>query len=171
MSGKSERADGRPSRTARVGRAVLDGFLAVALCYMVVLIGSAAVDAAGSRTELRVLTDEAEILYGAFTRYAERNHGFPPTYSGSRFDVETLDPLRKRGYYQGSLTSHLLNRRADAYDSPDDLGPNREFWLELTLRSDPTARILIARSDDAPLGGGTWREGVFVFRDGVLERH
>lgn len=147
-----------------------DGFLALTLCYMVYLIASAAVDTASARTELRVLTNEAELLYEAFARYNERNHGYPPTYTGSRFDLETLDPLRKRGYYRGSLTSHVLNHRVDAYDSPDDLGPNREFWIEMSLRSDPSVRVLVARSDDAPLGGGTWHEGVFVLRDGVLER-
>jgi hypothetical protein len=149
---------------------VVDGFLALTLCYMVYLIASAAVDTANARTELRVLTNEAEALYEAFGRYNARNHGYPSTYSGSRFDVETLDPLRKRGYYRGSLTSYVLNHRVDAYDSPDDLGPNREFWIEMSLRSDPSVRVLVARSDDAPLGGGTWREGVFVLRGGVLEQ-
>jgi hypothetical protein len=168
-SGDKRRPDG-PSRARRVGRAVVDGFLAIALCYMMFLITTAAVDAANERTELRLLTDEAETLYQAFGRYNERNHGYPSTYTGSRFDVATLDPLRKRGYYRGSLTSHLLNHRVDAYDSPDDLGPNREFWLEMSLRSDPSVRVLVARSDDAPLGGGTWREGVFIFQDGVLEQ-
>lgn len=166
---KKRRPDG-PSKARRVGRAVLDGFLALTLCYMLVLIASAAVDAANARTELRVLTNEAKALYEAFGRYNKRNHGYPSTYTGSRFDVATLDPLRKRGYYRGSLTSHLLNHRVDAYDSPDDRGPNREFWVEMSLRSDPSVRILVARSDDAPMGGGTWREGVFVLRDGVLEQ-
>ena len=149
---------------------MIDGFLALTLCYMVCIIAATAVDAANARTELRVLVNEAEALYEAFGRYNERNHGYPPTYTGSRFDVETLDPLRKRGYYRGSLTNHVLNHRVDAYDSPDDLGPNREFWIEMSLRSDPSVRILVARSDDAPVGGGAWREGVYVLRDGVLEQ-
>jgi hypothetical protein len=84
--------------------------------------------------------------------------------------VESLDPLRKRGYYRGSLTSHVLNHRVDAYDSPDDLGPNREFWIEMSLRSDPSVRVLVACSDDAPSSGGSWRDGVYVLRDGVLEQ-
>jgi hypothetical protein len=157
------------SAAARVARAAFDIVLASALVYMLYLIGFAAVDAANSRTELRVLTNEAEALYDAFSRYNKRNHGYPTTYSGSRFDLRTLDPLQKRGYYRGSLTSHLANRSVDAYDSPDDLGPNREFWLEMTLKTDPSVRVLVARSDDAPLAGGTWRDGVFVFRDGELE--
>jgi len=169
MSSRRKHTPDRPAGIVRVARALFDGLLAVALCYVVYLIGAAAVDAAGSRTQLRVLTNEAETLYEAFSRYNQRNHGYPSTHSGSRFDVGTLDPLRKRGYYRGSLTAHLLDRRADAYDSPDDLGPNREFWLEMTLRTDPSVRVLVARSDDAPLGGGNWLEGVFIYRDGVLE--
>ena len=104
---------------------MVDTVLAAALLYMVYLIGSSAVDAANRRTELRLLLAEAEALYDALHTYSERNHGFPATYSESRFDPETFDPLRKRGYYKGSITSHLVDARADAYDSPEDLGPNR----------------------------------------------
>ena len=136
---------------------------------MIWLIGSSAVDAANRRSQLRLLVAEAQTLYDALHTYSERNHGFPATYSESRFDPETFDPLRKRGYYKGSITSHLHGGRADAYDSPDDLGPNREFWVEMTLEIDPAVRVLVARSDDAPLGGGSWRDGVFVYRDGELE--
>jgi len=158
-----------PSTTARIARGTIDTVLAAALLYMIYLIGSSAVDAANRRTQLRLLVAEAHTLYDAMHVYSERNHGFPATYSESRFDPETFDPLRKRGYYEGSISSHLYNARADAYDSPDDLGPNREFWVELTLKSDPSVRVLVARSDDAPIGGGSWRDGVFVYRDGVLE--
>lgn len=161
-------APARPRRR-RWLRTIVDGLLSVVVIYMIVLIVSAAVDAANRREQLRMLTKEAEALRLAFERYNERNHGYPATYSGGRFDVATLDPLRKRGYYDGPLLVHLWNHRADAYDSPDDGGPNREYWLELTSQADPGVRVLVARSDDAPLSGGAWREGVFVYRDGVLE--
>jgi len=159
----------KPSRTGRIARGTVDTVLAAALLYMIFLIGSAAVDAANRRSQLRLLVTEAGALYDAMHIYSERNHGFPATYSESSFDLETFDPLRKRGYYKGSITSHLYGARADAYDSPDDLGPNREFWVELSLESDPSVRVLVARTDDAPLGGGSWRDGVFVYRDGALD--
>ena len=159
----------KPSTTARIARGTIDAVLAAALLYMVYLIGSSAVDAANRRSQLRLLVAESQTLYDAMHTYSERNHGFPATYSESSFDPETFDPLRKRGYYKGSISTHLYHSRADAYDSPDDLGPNREFWVELSLKSDPSVRVLVARSDDAPLGGGSWRDGVFVYRDGVLE--
>jgi hypothetical protein len=161
------RAD-QSSTATRIARGILDTILAAGLLYMIVLIGSAAVDAAKRRTQLRLLVAEAGTLYDAMQIYNKRNHGFPATYSQSSFDAETFDPLRRRGYYKGPITSYLYRGRADAYDSPDDLGPNREFWVELTLASDPAVRVLVAQSDDAPLGGGDWRDGVFVYRDGVL---
>jgi hypothetical protein len=158
-----------PSRTARVVRGGFDALLAGALVWMLVLVISTAVGHANRRTELRLLVNEANALHDAFMRYSQRNHGFPTTYSASRFDVETFDPLVKRGYYRGALAGLIREGRADAYDSPDDRGPNREFWVELTLKSDPTIRVLVARSDDAPIGGGAWRDGVFVFRNGELD--
>jgi len=147
----------------------LDAVLALALAYMLFLIASAAVERANTRTQLRLLKSEARRFYEALDLFNERNHGFPATHTGSAFDERTLDPLRKRGYYRGTLTSHVLDGAVDAYESPDDQGPNREFWVEMSLRSDPRVRVLVARSDDAPLGGGVWRDGVYVFRDGVLE--
>ena len=77
--------------------------------------------------------------------------------------------MSNRGYYRGPLRTYLVNGKVDAYDSPDDRGLNREFWVEMTLRADPSIRVLVARSDDAPLGGGAWREGVFVIRNGETE--
>ena len=67
-----------------------------------------------------------------------------------------------------AVVGELLNGQADAYDSPDDNGLNQEFWLELTLRYDPSVRFLIADSDNSPLGGGDYYDGIYLFRDGVL---
>ena len=46
--------------------------------------------------------------------------------------------------------------------------PNQEFWVQLTVRIDPTYRVVIASSDNAPLGDGDWLEGVYTFKDGEL---
>jgi hypothetical protein len=91
--------------------------------------------------------------------------------------IRTSTPVRRstpsrssRGYYHGAIDAFLLNGRVDGYDAPDDQGPDHEFWMEMTLASDPSVRILIARSDNAPSSRGTWIDGVFVWRDGKLEQ-
>ena len=148
---------------------MIDGVIAVALFYMLFLVGSAALETANRRSGLRRLTTEAQALYEAFSHYEKRNLEYPAAYTESAFEVETLNPLSNRGYYRGPLRTYLVNGKVDAYDSPDDRGLNREFWVEMTLRADPSIRVLVARSDDAPLGGGAWREGVFVIRNGETE--
>ena len=40
----------------------------------------------------------------------------------------------------------------------------------MTLAVDPAIRYVVARSDGAPLGGGSWLDGVYVLHDGRLER-
>jgi hypothetical protein len=40
--------------------------------------------------------------------------------------------------------------------------------LQLTLDADPNVRFLVVQSDNAPLGGGQWLDGIGVFRNGVL---
>ena len=56
----------------------------------------------------------------------------------------------------------------DDYDSPDDQGMNQEFWLEMTLKYNPSIRFLVAESDNAPLGGGDYYDGIYMYKDGVL---
>lgn len=164
-----EHAPAQRSRAGGPARALLDLGLLLSVLYVGFLLGASAADAANERAELRIVRAEARALYRAFQSYNDRNHGYPNSHAEPRFDPATLDPLSRRGYYRGTLTAHLHRRRVDAYESPDDRGPNREFWLEMTLAADRSVRLLVAVSDDAPLGGGEWRDGVFLFRDGRLE--
>ena len=60
--------------------------------------------------------------------------------------------------------------QADGYGSPDDNGTNQEFWLEMTLEDDPTVRLLVCDSDDAPLAEGDFYNGIYVFENGSLMR-
>jgi len=152
----------------RRARNVIDALLACGVLYLLLTIVTTALDRAQRRTSLRLLVTEAVEIYDAFERYSVRNHGFPAAYDQAALDLTSLDPLRKRGYYDGPVQLMLHDRRADAYNAPSDQGSKREFWLELTLRGDPSTRVLIAHSDDAPLSGGQWLDGVFVFRDGKM---
>jgi Tfp pilus assembly protein PilE len=156
-------------RANRIGYALFDAILCIAIVCMLSLIVAPAIHSSQVKADLRLVSLEADALYGAFAAYYERHRAYPNAYAHPGLQPDTLDPLSKRGYYKGHITSLLLHQRIDAYDSPDDQGNNREFWVEMTLKSDPSIRFLVARSDDAPLGGGVWRDGVFVCRGGALE--
>lgn len=157
---------GKKKRGALV--TIVDLALAAAAGYLVWAMLGTALERANIDSDLRIVTKEARDLYDAFQAFNERNEGYPADYAGRVFDPTTLDPLRKRGYYRGHIEARLNGERIDAYGSPDDRGLNQEFWLEMSLARDPRIRVLIARSDDAPLGAGEWREGVYVFRGGKL---
>jgi hypothetical protein len=158
------------SRASRIWNALLDLVLFVAAVCMLSLIIAPAVHSSQVKADIRLVTNEAKALYDAFEQYHEQHHAYPNSYIEPSLRIDTLDPLAKRGYYRGHLTRFLVNRRIDAYDSPDDRGLNLEFWVEMTLKNDPSIRFLVARSDDAPMGGGLWRDGVYISRSGVLER-
>jgi hypothetical protein len=147
------------------------GDLAIAIAILLVLgpAGGEVWRSAGARSDLRIVAGEARQLYHAFDLFYEANLAYPSAVAHPPFALDTFEPLRKRGYYRGQVSGRLAGQRADAYDSPDDRGLNQEFWLELTLASDPSVRFLVARSDDAPLGAGRWYEGAFILRDGRLE--
>jgi len=160
---------GKSRKLRRFGRSLLDLLLLAAIVYGGWGVAQSALSSADRDADIRVVLMEARAVYEAFEKYRERNGEYPGTYTEPRFDPVTLDPFRKRGYYDGFLTIKLRGQQVDAYDSPDDRGINQEFWAELTLGDDPSIRFLIAKSDDAPMGGGKWREGVFIWRRGVLE--
>ncbi len=115
--------------------------------------------------ETKAILAEGRTVHTAFKNYYLDHNAFPASLT----TMTTLEPLRASGYYKGSVGSRLQGEQVDAYGSPDDQGANQEFWLEMTLRTDPTVRILVADSDDAPLSGGNPYDGVYVFVNGVLQ--
>lgn len=161
--------NGKKRKKRRWPRALLDLVVFAALLFMLHQLLGPALRGAAIRADVRIVSAGARELYQALEKYYEINRAYPNAYLRPSFELDSLEPLRRRGYYRGLVTVKLLEDRIDAYDSPDDRGINQEFWLEMTLESDPGIRFLVARSNDAPLGGGEWREGAFIYRDGILE--
>ena len=114
------------------------------------------------------MAGDANILYKGLQEFYALNYGYPNATSNPKFDLTTFEPLRSQVNYQGDMLDRLKDGQADSYDSPDDQGPNQEFWVQMTLMIDESYQVVLASSDNAPLGGGMWLEGVFVFKDGVL---
>jgi len=151
-------------------RKAIDLLLLLAWIVAAFYLATSMLRASELRAQRRATEEEAKRLYAAFGEFFDRHGEYPNAYVGTpRFDLETLDPLRGRGYYDGPLPVRLLEGRVDGYDSPDDRGLNQEFWLEMTLADDRTTRYVVARSDNAPLGGGQWLNGAYVLREGALE--
>ena len=154
---------------ATKGRRLFDAIVLGTILLMAGHGGWIAYSRAAVEADLRLVTAEAATLLEAFDRYFSRHGAFPTSHSGAALDPTDLEPLVRRGYYDGPLLTRLRQGRLDAYESPDDRGADQEFWLELTLARDPSIRVLIARSDDAPLCGGRWCDGVYLWRDGRLQ--
>jgi hypothetical protein len=95
---------------------------------------------------------------------------YPFAANSPQFQLDTFEPLGSMGYHRGGASARMLGARADGYDSPDDQGDNREFWLEYSLAYDPSVRFVVADSDNAPLSGGQYIDGIYIYRDGVLSR-
>lgn len=120
------------------------------------------------RAQVSAVSTESKSLLTGFKQYYLDWGAYPNSVSDPAFDLATFDPVRSAGFYRGTMTNLLRNERADGYDSPDDTGENQEFWLEMTLESDPSVRIVVADSNDAPLSGGAILDGVYVYRNGTL---
>lgn len=152
-----------------------DGYTLLELLVMVAIIATLSAIAipmmrdALTRAHVRAGASDARVIYTAFKRYHINHSGYPYATTSPAFELDSFEPLVSGGYYDGRVLSRLSNQTVDGYDSPDDdYGPNQEFWLEMTLDYDSSIRFLVSDSDDAPLSGGTWLDGIFLFRDGVL---
>ena len=164
----AERVARRPVAPGERGFTIVELMIVVAIIAVLMSIAIPELIEARTRAEIRSTLSDLRSLHTAFKEYFIDNNQYPPNGSGG-FNLVNMNPLVSQGYYRGLITSRMLGGRADDYDAPDDLGTNQEFWLEMTLKRDPTVRFLIADSDDAPLGGGVHYDGVVVFRNGVKQ--
>jgi prepilin-type N-terminal cleavage/methylation domain-containing protein len=111
------------------------------------------------RANTSSLSTDARALYVAVKQYYVDNNSFPST---AGFDTTNFEPLVGLGYYSGRVQTRLVGTQADGY-----LGTSGEFWLEMTLGVDPSVRFLVSDSNNAPLSGGAYLDGVFLYVDGV----
>lgn len=152
-------------RKSQEGMTLLEVLITFAILMIITSIAIPVFRAAMVKAEMNSMKADARTIYTSLKRYSVDHDGYPDAVH-----LVTLEPLRQMGYYRGSVVSRLDGGAFDAYDSPDDMGPNREFWLELTLEIDPTVRVLVADSNDAPLGGGDWYDGIYVWKNGQLQQ-
>ena len=150
------------------------GFTLIELMIVTVIIGLLA-GIAGlvtrdlqGKAHLTSVVADGRILFHGLEEFYVNNYMYPNATSDPAFDLVTFEPLRSMVGYQGSINSRLLNGQADAYDSPNDRGPNQEWWLQMTLLIDPSFQVVMAVSDDVPLLPGVWMQGVYTFENGAL---
>lgn len=153
----------------RHGYSLVELLLILAIIGILAAITIPLVHRAIVTSALSTVTTEAETVYTAFKQHYASESEYPFAVGEPVFELDTFEPLRSAGYYVGDITTKLAAGKADAYDSPDDRGQNREFWLEMTLKADRSIRILVADSDDAPLSGGEYVDGIYLYRDGKLK--
>lgn len=156
------------SRRDERGFSIIELLIVVGIIGVVAAIAIPNLRRAIITSEVKAGVGESKQLLTAFAQYYRDYNQYPNASSSPAFDLETFEPLRSLGYYDGDLRRILLEKKADGFDSPDDEGMNQEFWLELTLNVDPSYRILIVDSDNSPLSGGQALGGVYVFKNGVL---
>ncbi len=150
------------------GFSLLELLVVVAIIAILAAIAIPLMRDAIVRAHISAAATDAKAIYVAFKRHHVDMSMYPYASNDPAFQLDSFEPLVSMGYYDGRMTSRLLGEQADAYDSPDDNGVNQEFWLEVTLAYDNTVRFLISDSDDAPMAGGSYMDGIFLFRNGVL---
>ena len=157
-----------PPDNKKSGFTLVEMLIVMAIIFIIAAIAIPMLRATLLRSHISAAAADARVLHGAFKRHFVDMNAYPNAEDAPAFNLATFEPLIQLGYYQGRMFGRMMGDKADAYDSPDDLGLNQEFWIEMTLRYDPSIRFLVADSDNAPLGGGDYYDGIYLFRDGVL---
>lgn len=150
------------------GFTLIELLVVVAIVGVLTAIAVPGLNYALRKANINAVSGEGKALYTAFTMFYMDNNIYPNQSSNPAFQLDSFEPLRSRGYYRGDVTPRLVNDRATAFDSPNDMGSNQEFWLQLTPKADPSVSIIVANSDNAPMAGGQWLDGVYLFQDGTL---
>ena len=155
-------------RARQMGYSLIELLIVTAVIAVLVAIAIPLMREALVRAYISAAATDAHAIHVAFKRFHIDKSMYPNASAAPAFELDTFEPLVSLGYYDGRVLSRLQNLQADGYDSPDDMGTNQEFWLEFSLGNDPTIRFLISDSDDAPLAGGVYSDGIFLYRNGVL---
>jgi len=147
-------------RTGERGFSLLEVLIVVATMMVLMAIAIPSFRDALQRANTASLSTDAKALYVAVKQYYIDNNTYPTT---DVLALDTLEPLVGMGYYTGAVQTRLLGGQVDGY-----LGTQDEFWMEMTLAFDPSVRFLVANSKNAPMAGGAFHDGVFLYVDGVL---
>jgi prepilin-type N-terminal cleavage/methylation domain-containing protein len=147
------------------GFTLVEVLIVVAIIAILVAIALPVMDDAMLRAHIAAAAVDAKALHVAFKRYYVDNNMYP---ADGVFQMSNFEPLVGMGYYDGRVASRLIGGAADGYGAPDDMGADQEFWLEFSLEANPTVRFLVSDSNDSPLSGGLYFDGIYLFRDGVL---
>ena len=150
------------AKTRQAGFSLIELMVVLVIVGVIMAIAIPMMNEALVRGMIGAATAEARTIHNAMKIY-HVDVGTYPDAGG--FNTTSMEPLVSLGYYDGRLVPRVRGGVLDGYGSPSG---GDEYWLEFTLRKEPGVRFLVADSDDGPLSGGTFQDGILLFRNGVL---
>ncbi|PLX85344.1 MAG: hypothetical protein C0617_04530 [Desulfuromonas sp.] len=151
----------RPTRNRQRGFTLLELLIVVAIIGILASIAIPTFRTYREKAFIAGAIIEGRSIYNAFISFYLDEGWYPMKVSAPAFDLNTFSPLD----YNGTIFERLVGNKADAFDSPDDMGTNEEFWLRMTLSKVPDVQLVVAQSDDLDIDPGVWLDGVYIYRN------
>ena len=134
------------------------------------------------KAERAALLSDARYLYRSFVIYYLEQGSYPnaTTDNEYKFHPDTFAPLTNPNLMGGlpfevdleRFRDKLDGRKAEKFDSPDDIDDNQEFYVILPWSKDPNIKFVVAASDNVSYQDGTpvagWLDGVYITEGGTI---
>lgn len=183
-------------RTGQKGFTLLELIVVTAIIGVLAAIAIPQYASYKRNAERASMLSDARSLYRAFVIYYLEYQEYPLATSGLEehiFDKETFEPLTDASLMAGlpfdidieQFRDKLDGRKAEEFESPDDMGDNQEFYVILPWAKDPNIKFVVAASDGEDpdndgisngvlyadgtvVDGGNWIDGVYITEGGTI---
>jgi prepilin-type N-terminal cleavage/methylation domain-containing protein len=153
------------------GYTLLELLMVVGIIGLIASIAIPSLRSAVRRGHRAAVAADAKELHGAMARYYADHGEFPAPGS---FEVTTLEPLGKGGYFSSGPTmiEKLWEDQLMAYVPTSSTGAVYDkYWMLFRAKREQYSYFLVAHSDDMPAWAPGWYDGAYIYdyADGVFE--
>jgi prepilin-type N-terminal cleavage/methylation domain-containing protein len=158
-------------RRREAGYSILEILITLVIISLIAAIAIPIYSSVLTKSRRSALVADLSVLQDSMKRYYLDKSRFPQAGGGppeENMSLPDLAPVSTMGYFSSvdGLNQKLLFDRVLAYVSYDDNGTATEYAAIMRPKGEPTVSVFLLYTDN--IGpGGTFKDGIFFFEDGI----